>query len=288
MGIAGVNAYSSTSLYYGMTTSKSVDLKDAIEKFEETHKLQAQKLKEEKDWRNMSDDEWDKMLEGVDKYIDAFKEHLRQMKEIQDEAAQKAAMEADPEMRSIAASSAALAVASGFTSETHSEEACSEGVSEEYGIDHEKNWTKRLKTDDQTILMTAKEAQNMENHALSKYQELQLVGSTEVGVSSSCGTTECVSAEDDENREKVWTITCIGNDGISSKKCQNGKVLSEWEIKYDSPNEAQRVEDFIAGFKNDENLRFAGIKDFWTEFLSGKITSDDLSFSEGAWEWIKK
>lgn len=90
-----------------------VDPKNAteIEMFEDAHKISAQELKEEKDWRDMSAEEWDKMLEGVD---------------------------------------------------------------------HEKNWTKKLKTDDQTVLMTAKEAQKMESHALSKYQEVQLVGSTSV------------------------------------------------------------------------------------------------------------
>ena len=116
----------------------------------------------------------------------------------------------------------------------------------------------------------------MESHALSKYQEVQIVGSTSVGVSYSESTTECASVDEDENKEKVWTITCIGKDGISSKKCQNGKVLSSWELKYDNPDDAKRVEDFIAGFKNDENLKFAGIKEFWTMFLKGNITKDNL------------
>ena len=114
MVVAGVSAYSGVSTYYTNTTSKTADLSDAIKKFEDAHKLSAQELKEEKDWRDMSGEEWDKMLEGVDNYIDAFKERLREMKEMQDEAAQKAAMEADPEMRTIAASAAALAVATGF------------------------------------------------------------------------------------------------------------------------------------------------------------------------------
>ena len=60
--------------------------------------MTAQELKEEKDWRDMTDEEWDKMLEGVDKYIEAYKERLRQMQEMQNEAAQKAALEADSDM----------------------------------------------------------------------------------------------------------------------------------------------------------------------------------------------
>ncbi len=59
----------------------------------------------------MTDEEWDKMLEGVDEYIDAFKERLSQLKEMQDEAAQKAALEADSDMRATAASSAVFSAA---------------------------------------------------------------------------------------------------------------------------------------------------------------------------------
>ena len=235
MGVAGVSAYSGVITYYTNITSKIADLSDAIKKFEDTHKLSAQELKEEKDWRDMSAEEWDKMLEGVDNYIDAFKERLREMKEMQDEAAQKAAMEADPEMRTIAASSAALAVATGFDAGASSETEESGEVSAEDGVDHEKNWTKKLKTDDQTVLMSAKEAQKMESNALSKYQEVQLVGTTSVGVSYTSAATECASVDEDDKKEKVWTITCIGADGISSKKCQNGKVLSSWELNYESP-----------------------------------------------------
>ena len=280
-------SWSDFRTYYSNSTSKTVDLSDAIKMFEDANKISAQELKEEKDWRDMSAEEWDKMLEGVDNYIDAFKERLREMKEMQDEAAQKAAMEADPEMRTIAASSAALAVATGFDAGASSETEESGEVSAKDGVDHEKNWTKKLKTDDQTVLMTAKEAQKMESNALSKYQEIQLVGTTSVGVSYTSAATECASVDEDDKKEKVWTITCIGADGISSKKCQNGKVLSSWELKYESPEDAKRVDDLIASFKNDENLRFAGMKDFWTKFLGGNISKDDLTFTGDAWAWIR-
>ena len=287
MDIAGVSAYGGVSSYYSNTASKNTDLSDAIKKFEEAHKLSAEELKEEKDWRDMSDEEWDKMLGGVDKYIDALKEHLREMKEKQDEAAQKAAMEANPETRTIAASSAALAVATGSDVGSSAVNEESGEVSAKEGAEHEKNWTKRLKTEDQTVLMTAKEAQKTENHALSKYQEVQLVGSTSVGVSYTGSTAEYASVEEDDEREKIWTITCVGADGISSKKCQNGKVLSSWELKYESPEDAKRVNEFLAEFKNEENLGFAGIKDFWVRFLKGDISKDDLNYSGDVWEWVR-
>ena len=46
------------------------------------HKITAEELKETDDWRNMSKDQWDKLLEGVDDFIDAQIERLREMKEV--------------------------------------------------------------------------------------------------------------------------------------------------------------------------------------------------------------
>lgn len=246
---------------------------EAVQKFRDDNQLSAQELKEEKDWREMTDEEWDKMLEGVDEYIDAFKERLRQLKEIQDEAAQKAALEADSGMRATAASAAALsAAANGFggTSEADAESQTEDGVK------HEKNWTKNLKTDDQTVLRTAKEAQEMENKALSRFEEVQLTGTTTVGVSQTDTGTECASVEEDENKEKVWTITAFGEDGIVSTRCQNGKIIDSLEIKYTNPNDAKKVQDFIGRFEKDANLIFSGSKDFWEEFLSSDMDADSI------------
>ena len=234
--------------------------REAVQKFRDDNQLTAQELKEEKDWRDMTDEEWDKMLEGVDEYIEAYKERLRQMQEMQNEAAQKAAVEADSDMRTTAASSAALNVAANGSGGT------SEGETED-GIDPEKNWTKILKTDDQTVLRTAKEAQEMENKALSRFEEVQLTGTTTVGISQTDTVTECASVEEDENKEKIWTITVFEEDGIVSTRCQNGKILDRWEIKYTNPDDAKKVQDFLDRFDKDANLTFSGSKDFWEEFL---------------------
>ena len=262
------------------TKVSSRDLfREAVQKFHDDNRLSAQELKEEKDWREMTDEEWDKMLEGVDEYIDAFKEHLRQPKEMQDEAAQKAALEADSDMRATAASAAALSAAAnglGGISETDAESQTEEGIPTEDGVKHEKNWTKNLKTDDQTVLRTAKEAQEMENKALSRFEEVQLTGTTTVGVSQTDTGTECASVEEDENKEKVWTITAFGEDGIVSTRCQNGKIIDSWEIKYTNPNDAKKVQDFIGRFEKDANLIFSGSKDFWEEFLSSDMDADSI------------
>ena len=149
---------------------------DLLALFEENNKMTSQDLKDSDDWRTMSDDEWDKMLEGIDKFIDAFRERIREMIRKQQEAALKAASEAPAELRSVAASQAALDVATngffgGETSETEDETETEPITGEDPGVDHENNWTRKLKTDDQTILRTAKAAQEMESKALQRMEE---------------------------------------------------------------------------------------------------------------------
>ncbi len=149
---------------------------DLLALFEENNKMTSQDLKDSDDWRTMSDDEWDKMLGGIDKFIDAFRERIREMIRKQQEAALKAASEAPAELRSVAASQAALDVAAngffgGETSETEDETETEPITGEDPGVDHENNWTRKLKTDDQTILRTAKAAQEMESKALQRMEE---------------------------------------------------------------------------------------------------------------------
>ena len=146
---------------------------DLINKLEESKKLTSKGLKEETDWRDMSDDEWDKLIEDIDEYIEDFRDRLEEMKEKQDEAAQKAAAQADPEMKTIAASEAALKVATnGFSGMTDTDADDAEDVPSENGEKREKNWTKILDTDDQEILSTAKRAQDMERMAIKKSSQI--------------------------------------------------------------------------------------------------------------------
>lgn len=270
-------------------TSSSRDLFiQAFQKFCDDNQITAQELKEEKDWREMSEDEWDKMLESLDKYVDAFKERLKQMEELQDEAARKAASEADPSMRTIAASAAALSVAANGFSGTSA--ACIEGSSEDENstadsVNNEKNWTKNLKTDDQTILRKAKEAQEMESSAMSKFQEVQLTDNTAVGVSKTDAVSECATVEEDENSEKIWTVTAFTEDGIISKKFQNGKVIDSWTLKYNSAEDYEKVNQLISSFGEDEALNFAGDRKFWEEFLAGRTSRADIVKDADAWYW---
>ena len=99
----------------------------------------------------------------------------REKTDLQRKTAHKAATEASAGMRSIAASRAVLAVAAcGFYGgiPTDSEDECiSDGDASEE--DNETNWTRRLKTDDQTVLRTAKAAQEMEMSAKARMEEIR-------------------------------------------------------------------------------------------------------------------
>lgn len=244
------------------TTGVSISASDLLKLFDELHKITAKELKEDKDWREMSSDEWEDMLEGIDKYIEAYKERLKELKEKQDEAAKKAALEASPEMRATAASSAALNVAaSGFAGGTSYDDETQGDAADK------RNWTKNLVTEDQTILRTAKAAQELESKAMSKYQEVMLVNDTEVGIDRMEGATECASVSEDEKKEKVWTITAFTEQGIVSKKIKDGQVISQWELTYKNPEDAQKVRDFLEHFDKDADLKFAGLQEFWEKFL---------------------
>lgn len=190
MGITGLENYNNSNAYNNFSTSrksssdeKNANISDFIKKFQEARQITAQQLKEDKDWRDMTDSEWDKLLSGIDKYIDTAKEQIKEMEEKQKEAAQKAAVKAAPDQRTTAASSAALHAAAGGSVDG----ATAQGGNEENQAvadgepAHEKNWTKNLQTDDQTILRVAKRAQEMESIAIAKYQEVMFSGKTTTG-----------------------------------------------------------------------------------------------------------
>ena len=156
-------------------SKESICFSDVIREYEEANKLTAEELKESEDWRSSSDEAWDKLLEGIDNYIDSCRETSKEKTDLQRKAAQKASLEASAGMKSIAASQAVLAVASsGFYGGIPSdpgESSISDGdISEN---DNETNWTRRLKTNDQMILRTAKAAQEMEMSAIARMEEIR-------------------------------------------------------------------------------------------------------------------
>ena len=162
------------------SSKEGICFSDVIRKYEEANKLTAEDLKNSEDWRNAPDKAWDKLLEGIDNYIDSCREISKEKADLQRKAAQKASLEASAGMKSIAASQAVLAVAScGFYGGIPSDSRES-SISDEYvsGDDSETNWTRRIKTDDQTILRTAKAAQEMEMSAMARMEEIKNDGLT--------------------------------------------------------------------------------------------------------------
>ncbi len=163
------------------STGEKLCAADILAMFEEKSKLTPGDLKVPEDWRTMSEEDWDKILEGIDKYIEDFRDRIRELEEKQQKAALKAAAEAPSDQRALAASAAALKVAAnGFFTGTsydsdeskNTEETVMIGDEEAPAIDYEKNWTRRLNTDDQAILRTAKAAQEMESRAKERLNEM--------------------------------------------------------------------------------------------------------------------
>lgn len=140
----------------------------------EEHMLTPDNIKKEDDWREMDNEQWDKLIEHIDKYIENYKEELENMEELQKEAAMKSAAEAPADMKALAASKAALRVAvNGMTGE------CPD-VDVSYL--EKLSWTYDMETDDQIILAKAKMANEFAPDMLSKSQELALFGDTTAGI----------------------------------------------------------------------------------------------------------
>ena len=260
MSIAQVNPFGNQSYqnYDVFTKSKKdssdaetekPDISEVMKKYQEAHEITAQKLREDTDWRDMTDEE-------------------KLQEELQEEAAKKAAAEADSAMKTTAASAAALNVAAGGSGDVvagSGDERNEVSTGEE--VKHEKNWTKLLQTDDQTILRVAKRAQEMESMAMSKYQEVMLTGETTSGVRESDGITEYASVSKSDEDKDVWTITAFTEQGIVSNKCKDGQIISHWELTYKNSQDAQKVQEYLAQFDKEDALSIPDSKEFWENFL---------------------
>ena len=180
-------------------TGERYSVADLIEMLKQQYELTADDL-EEKDWRDMSDKEWEKLLNSFDQNIDAIKDKIRKLKEVQDEAASKAAANAPAGKKANAASSAAQsAAANGFASDVKTED--------EEWIE-ENSWTYDMKTEDQTILHKAAIANEKAQDSLSKSQELMLTGDTTEGVSKTEGATESASCDDESGEKEIGRASC--------------------------------------------------------------------------------
>lgn len=147
--------------------NKEEELTDQFKKIRdqiiEEHKLNAENIKKEDDFRNMSEKEWDKFLEHFDQYIDEHREQLQKKIEAQEEAARKAMAQAPAGQKVLAARRAMLAVAAN-------------GVEcapfEEDSQTEKSSWTYQMTTENQTILAKAKMANRFAADMLDQANEL--------------------------------------------------------------------------------------------------------------------
>ena len=240
-------------------TGERYSVADLIEMLKQQYELTADDL-EEKDWRDMSDKEWEKLLNSFDQNIDAIKDKIRKLKEVQDEAASKAAANAPAGKKANAASSAAQsAAANGFASDVKTED--------EEWIE-ENSWTYDMKTEDQTILHKAAIANEKAQDSLSKSQELMLTGDTTEGVSKTEGATESASC-DDESGEKVWTVTAYTEQGIICKEFKDGVGTLLWQIDFKNPTDYNKVMDYLDNEKEEDILKYARNREFWEKLIWG-------------------
>ncbi len=240
-------------------TGERYSVADLIEMLKQQYELTADDL-EEKDWRDMSDKEWEKLLNSFDRNIDAIKDKIRKLKEVQNEAASKAAANAPAGQKANAASSAAQsAAANGFASDVKTED--------EEWIE-ENSWTYDMKTEDQTILHKAAIANEKAQDSLSKSQELMLTGDTTEGVSKTEGATESASC-DDESGEKVWTVTAYTEQGITCKEFKDGVGTLLWQIDFKNPTDYNKVMDYLDNEKEEDILKYARDKEFWEKLIWG-------------------
>lgn len=267
-----VNTEYSSSYCYNMSGEKKPNPQEAFQMaksaMEEAHKLTPDNIKHEDDWRKMSDNEWDKLVEHVDKYLDAAREEFETIKEKQEEAARKMAAEAPAGMKSIIAAQAALKVAAnGFMG----------NVADTDTVELEKqSWTYEIETDDQVILAEAKMANEKAADMLTKSQEIALMGDTTEGISEVGTVREYARAKEDEEK-KTWIITAFTDHGIMCKECtKGGESRDLWSIEYKNPGDYKKVWDFLDRFEKDSSFEFAGNRSFWIDFLAGRVSEEEL------------
>lgn len=155
------------------------------ESFVEEHKLTPDNIKAEEDWREMSEESWNKLMEHIDKFIEDYKERMENMKKLQEEAARKMAAEAPAEMRSIAVSQAVLRAAANGIAGT-----VSAADPEEL---EKSSWTYELESEDQEVLLEAKKANRQMVELSATVQESVLVKDV---------LAETIEVEDEIGREE--------------------------------------------------------------------------------------
>lgn len=79
---------------------------------------------------------------------------------------------------------------------------------------------------------------------------------------------------DNESEQTIY-ITCYTEEGIfCSRQGQMDGLL--WSIKYSESSQYEKVMNFLNNFNSGDNLRFAAHENFWRDFLSGTLDTDEF------------
>lgn len=84
----------------------------------------------------------------------------------------------------------------------------------------------------------------------------------------------CPAASEEE--EDVCYITFYTPEGICCRKEKDGQILLEWEITFKDESQYGNVMDFLNSQTSQDDLWFACQKDFWQDFLNGRL---DMGFT---------
>lgn len=179
----------------GETTKVVNRFRKCLEERIAEHTLNSNNIKKEDDWREMDNDEWDKLLEHIDKYIDAFKEELEQMEEEQKKAVMEAVASAPADRRAVAISDALQNVIAKGSAEA--------GSGENASSLEKLSWTHEMKTDDQVILATAKMANKRAADFVSKAQEMTQTNDRISGASETVDDKKYADREDAEEGKQM-------------------------------------------------------------------------------------
>lgn len=79
----------------------------------------------------------------------------------------------------------------------------------------------------------------------------------------------------DNESEQTLYITCYTEEGIFCR--QQGQTDGFlWSMKYSEESQYEKVTNFLNNFNSNDNLRFASHENFWTDFLSGALDTEEF------------
>lgn len=79
---------------------------------------------------------------------------------------------------------------------------------------------------------------------------------------------------DNESEETLY-ITCYTEEGIFCRR--QGQIDGFlWSMKYSESSQYEKVTNFLSNFNTRDNLRFASHENFWRDFLSGALDTEEF------------